>query len=101
MHDSQHEASGSPANSLVRPHDRVSGTLKWSETDAESVAGNSVRVQAPPRKAAARLSGQLRPVGDRSLPEWLPAGCLIRVSPVELRGIEPLTSSMPWKRSTN
>jgi hypothetical protein len=28
-------------------------------------------------------------------------GGLTRCSMVELRGLEPLTSSMPWKRATN
>ena len=33
IQDAMHEASGSPANPLVRPHDRVSGTHRRTSSD--------------------------------------------------------------------
>ena len=76
--------------------------------DQASTAATS-RSSAHPNQAAARTTATQLPGNQKTLQEELPEGgthihlgdvsCKSLV--VELRGFEPLTSSMPWKRATN
>ena len=68
------------------------------------VTGLSVRSSpdlAPAIASASIASRARRGSGPRYAENDEGPGPLTRAFSVELRGIEPLTSSMPWKRSTN
>jgi hypothetical protein len=52
------------------------------------------------RTLVSRLVSKARPTSQKASTTMTKGG-LTRGSMVELRGLEPLTSSMPWKRATN
>jgi hypothetical protein len=54
----------------------------------------------PRRPLVSRLVSKARPTSQKATSTTMKGGPT-RGLMVELRGLEPLTSSMPWKRATN